>query len=500
MNKINIENNKEYKDIFKISFSYGILQVYQIVINLIKSKFIALMLGPAGVGLNNLFQSGTGLISILANNGLTTSAVKDLAGLNREDNRNEEGLKISAFKKLLLITGILGSILCFIFSPFLSRYSFESDKYIFSFQILSISIFINQIAAGYGIFLRARRLTKKIITSSIVSSTFSLILALPLFYYFKLEAVVPSIIATSLINLFVLYYFTKDQYYLKVKLSYNKAFEVGKSMMKSGFFISLSSLFTSLISYIFISYLSRNSSTKIVGLYSAGFAILNTYVGLIFNAMAQDFYPRLTEKINNKRTADSLICNQIEISILLISPLLVGIVFYNKLLIELLFTPEFLEMSTMIIFASIGIYCKVFSWVASFYFMASGKFKIYLYLELFVLFLSLIFNMLFFRMYGLTGLGISSSITILISALVYIPIAKIKFNRHTSTLLLINFLFIGVSLLYVVVLNNISILITVITKALFLVLVCIFNINILAKRINFNLFEFYRKLINKSNV
>ena len=495
MEEVSKESQKEFKDIFKISASYGILQVFQIFINLVKAKLIALFLGPIGVGLSSLFQSGTGLIATIVNNGLTTTAVKELSGLDSIEKRNEEGIRISAFKRLLWVTGILGTIVTLLFSRSLSRLSFDSDNYVYSFQILSCSILINQVSLGYGVLLRSRRKTNKIIKSTLISSGLSLVITMPILAVFKTSAIAPSIVITSLINLLVLKFFNKDELYNRVNISFVEAFKVGKVMMKSGFFVSLSSLFTSLVTYIFITFLSRSSSSSIVGLYSAGFAILNTYVGLVFNAMAQDFYPRLSEKVNNKDEINSLIGSQIEISILLVSPLLVGIVLYNEFVIRLLFTRDFLPMSTMIVFASLGIYFKVFAWVAGFLIMASGRFKIYLYLEIMVLAVSLILNFVFFINYGLSGLGISSSITVLLAALVYVRVARIKLNIQTIVLVTFNFLFISGSILLILLTADVRSNFFVLLKILYFAFGLVLNFRILNRKLGNSLLNFLKKVV-----
>lgn len=76
-------------------------------------------------------------------------------------------------------------------------------------------------------------------------------------------------------------------------------------MMLMGFMISLSGLVTLIAAYLLRIFINRTGNVADVGLYSAGFTIINTYVGMIFTAMGTDYYPRLSvvsaddEKANN---------------------------------------------------------------------------------------------------------------------------------------------------------------------------------------------------------
>ena len=51
-----------YRSIFKATSLFGGVQVYQILISVIKSKFVAVLLGPEGMGIQGLYQSAIQLI------------------------------------------------------------------------------------------------------------------------------------------------------------------------------------------------------------------------------------------------------------------------------------------------------------------------------------------------------------------------------------------------------------------------------------------------------
>ena len=59
----NKDNKSSYRGILKATSLFGGVKVYEILIEIIKSKFIALLLGPTGVGVQGLYTSGTQMIS-----------------------------------------------------------------------------------------------------------------------------------------------------------------------------------------------------------------------------------------------------------------------------------------------------------------------------------------------------------------------------------------------------------------------------------------------------
>ena len=66
------DSKSSYKSIVKATSLFGGVQVYQILIQIIKSKIIAILLGPAGVGVIGLFQSGLDLVKNLTSMGLAS--------------------------------------------------------------------------------------------------------------------------------------------------------------------------------------------------------------------------------------------------------------------------------------------------------------------------------------------------------------------------------------------------------------------------------------------
>ena len=58
----NIEETQSYKSIFKSTSLFGGVQVYNILLSIIKTKFIAVLLGTTGMGIMGLYQSTICLI------------------------------------------------------------------------------------------------------------------------------------------------------------------------------------------------------------------------------------------------------------------------------------------------------------------------------------------------------------------------------------------------------------------------------------------------------
>ena len=86
------EEQSSYRQIMKATSIFGGVQVYNILISIVRSKFIAVLLGPAGMGIAGLLTSTTTLIGNITNLGLSTSAVKNVAAANATGNAQRVGI------------------------------------------------------------------------------------------------------------------------------------------------------------------------------------------------------------------------------------------------------------------------------------------------------------------------------------------------------------------------------------------------------------------------
>ncbi len=84
MSKNKDENS--YRSILKGTSVFGGVQVFQILINMVRGKFVALFLGPDGMGVSALLTSATGTVQQFGSLGLNLAIVKEVAA-------NRTGLK-----------------------------------------------------------------------------------------------------------------------------------------------------------------------------------------------------------------------------------------------------------------------------------------------------------------------------------------------------------------------------------------------------------------------
>lgn len=390
----------------KATSIFGGVQVFTIIISIVRSKIIAVLLGPAGIGINSLLQSTGGFIGGLTNFGLGTSAVKNVAAAHSTGDDYKVASVVSVLRRLVWLTGLLGSILMIVLSPLLSQLTFGNKDYTLAFIWISVTLLLNQLSTGQSVVLRGLRKINYLARSSLSGSVIGLIVSVPFYYKWGVDGIVPAIILTSIANLLRTWYFASKVKIRSIPISQKEILVEGKDMLTMGFMLSISGVYVLAKNYGIRAYVSNVGGVEEVGLYSAGFAIVNTYVGMVFTAMSTDYYPRLSAVAHNNLDARKLVNQQAEVAILILAPIIAFFIVFIGWIVVLLYSNKFLPINEMIQWAAFGMIFKAASWSNAFLFLAKGRSKLFLANELIGGTITLICNVLGYYLGGLTGMGI----------------------------------------------------------------------------------------------
>ena len=408
------KDQSTYRQIAKATTLFGGVQAFHIIITVIRSKFVAILLGPYGMGIVGLFNSTIELISGLTNFGLETSAVKDISEAHITGNPKRVSRVASIVRRLVWITGLLGAIITLFFSPILSQMTFGNKEYTAAFMWLSITLLIKQVSTGQLVMLQGLRKLQDLAKANVMGSLSGLIVTVPLYYFMGIRGIVPVIILTALFSLFFSWFFSRNLGIEKIKTSGKQLRTEGKDMMVMGFMISLTGLIAVAMTYLIRIYITRTGSISDLGFYTAGFAIINTYVSMIFKAFDSDYYPRLSAIAKDNKASTITINQQTEIAILILAPILILFIVFLKWAIIILYTKEFLVINSMLQWAALGVFFRTVSWAIAIILLAKGESKVFFWNELIANSYTLVLNILGYHFWGLAGIGFTYMISYLL--------------------------------------------------------------------------------------
>jgi PST family polysaccharide transporter len=400
------KNQNSYKQILKATSLFGGVQVFGVLVSIVKSKFAAIFLGPAGIGVLGVLNATLNVIIGFFKLGLDISAVKEISVSYEESAPAKTSMTINVLKRLTWITGILGSTVTIISSSWLSQIAFGNSDHTISFVVISIAIFFNQLTVGNLAILQGLRKLRNLAKATVWASFCSLLTIIPLYYYFGISGIVPVIVLNSIFTFIFSWHFTKP---FKTKLESLPFIQVlleGKQMVKLGFVLSMGSLATLLMVYIVQVFITNQGGLEEVGFYNAAFIIINAYVGVIFNAMSKDYFPRLASVMEHGNIFKNVVNQQAFVAVLLITPVIIVFLTFSPLIIKILFSNAFLPILGILTFGILATLFKAASWTLGYILIAKGDSKLYIITEVGFNALLILMSIFGYIYGGLTGVGI----------------------------------------------------------------------------------------------
>lgn len=436
-----LKQENSYSSVLKRMSAFGGVQVFNVLINLIRGKFVALILGPDGMGITSLFTTSTGTLQQLSGLGLNLAIVKEVAA--NKDDKTKTSQIIALALRLILFTSVLGAVACVFLSPLLSYWSFGNYEYTLSFIFLSLGVALFVAGAGYLSLLQGLGEVKRFSRASIVGGLTGLFGGVPMYYFWGTKGIVPAIVLLSFTT-FLFYYFNlKKSFELdgcKLILSEHKPRI--KKLISLGLILMVSSVAASAINYIINIFIRYYGSIEDVGLFQAANSITSQYVGFIFSAMALDYFPRLSAIIKDLPKMNEVVNRQSEIVIVVMTPIALLLFISAPWLIKILLADSFLQVTTLVKWLGLGVLLQGVSFPLGYLYIANENKKLYFWTEIVVANLIWIAcSFTFYYFFSLNGLGISlvvrTAFDILIGILICGKFYGFKYKAKTLRVLAI---------------------------------------------------------------
>jgi len=396
-----------YSKGFKGIAIFGGLQVYKIFTSIVTTKISALFLGPIGVGIYGLISSTLATLESLTSCGLGISAIRNFASADKKGDINLVSKIYQILLRLCFISGVIGCLFCTIFSKWLSKLAFGTEEQAWAFALVSITLIFTQLISAQGAILVGLGKLKTISKMRIGVSTLTLFLTVPLYYFFNDRGIVPVILGSSLIYFALSSYYSNKVKLPKISVSQDEISTISKGLFITGIAISLSYTLVALSGYFIRIFIANYGDEVTVGLFISSFALVNTYLGLIFSSIESDFYPRLSGTVSSKVEFERTLSEEMELVLLLVIPLVTFLMVYSQPVLSIFYSSKFFAAKNLIIWSSLSMVAKVPGWACSIAIISIGKNKLYFWNQLIYTLYQLIFNMIGFYCAGLLGIGIS---------------------------------------------------------------------------------------------
>ncbi len=401
------QSRRPFRQILKSTFIMGGSSVIVSLLGMVRTKIIALILGPTGIGLTGIYMTITDLVRTVAGMGVRESGVRQIAGAVGTGDEASISRTLLAVRRAALVTGLAGLLAMALLSGSISRLTFGNLDRAYDLAILSAAVLFAAISAGQAAVIQGMRRINDLAKLGILGALAGTAFSIPIVYFFGERGIAYSLIMVGATNILTSWWYSRKIKVPAVTMTWRESFTQAEPLFRLGFALMLGSLMIVGTQYLLRVLVVRETGLDAAGIFQASTTLSSVYVGVILNAMMTDFYPRLSAAAHDNKECRTLINDQVEAGLLLAIPGILAIMTFAPLVIMLFYSAKFMPAVEVLRWQIAGVLLQVVSWPMGFMLRAKGNGTLFFYTELTANGAYLLFAWLGMAYFGITGIGMA---------------------------------------------------------------------------------------------
>ena len=397
-----------YRQILRSSSIIGGASAINIVMSLVRMKAVALLLGPAGVGLIGLLTNVVALVSNIAGLGFGNVGTRQIAEAVGKDDPQRIATARRALFWGTLVLAVGGALSLWLLRDVLATHVLGDPALAVHMGWLSLAVALTVASASQGALLTGLRRIGDIAWLQIGSGVLSTLLGLLALWLWGLPGIVAFVIAVPLGRFVLGHLFVARLPRVHAARSDLRALSgQWRTLARLGAAFMVAGLAGSAGQLVVRSLVQRELGADALGQFQAAWAISMTYVGFVLGAMGTDYYPRLTAIIRDREAVNRLVNQQTEVALLLATPVLLAMLALSPWVMRLLYTAEFAEGAMVLRWQVLGDFLKIASWPLGFILLAAGAGRTFMLTEWVAMGCFVLFTLIGLPLIGVKATGVA---------------------------------------------------------------------------------------------
>lgn len=351
-------------------------QVAVAAVGIVRNKLLAVILGPAGVGLFAQLQS---LENFLANGvpmGMNLGALKYIAA-DRANDKEHLPTTISTSAKTFAVLSALTVIACLIFAKPLAAWALDDAKlwpYLIP-AVLGVPLLIqSQLWLSY---LRAGLEMKQYSLTAVITSLIGLPIVIPLVLLWKEAGAAIHLLVVATVGYIVARIFAKRSMGQELTRELRSARFDRKLLVNlmrfAGGNITVFAVDLA-VPFIIRVQIIRDLGLDANGIYQVVFALSSQYLAMPMNAIGAYVYPRISQ-LTDKKEINGEINNALKMSLLFCTSGILVVLLCRDIFISALFSEKFLPAVGLVGWQLIGAYFRSTTLVLQYPMLPQERFR-----------------------------------------------------------------------------------------------------------------------------
>ena len=282
-----------YDEILKSSVLIGGSSVISTVIAIIRTKALALLLGPAGFGLISIYSSIADVTRSVAEMGINNSGVRQIAEAVGSGDHERIARTITVLRRVSVVLGAFGAVLLLVFCRPLSAFTFGNEQHVGAVALLSLAVFFRLVADGQGALVQGMRRIADLARMGILGALFGTIVSIPIVYFYREDGVVPFLVCVAAMSAITSWWYSRKVKIQPPSMTISQVRQETASLLKLGVAFMANIFLTMGAAYAARIIVLRDAGLESAGFYQAGITLGSLYCAYIYQGIFADFYPRL---------------------------------------------------------------------------------------------------------------------------------------------------------------------------------------------------------------
>ena len=339
-----------------------------IVLGIVRVKVLALLLGPAGVGLIgiyvNILQAGVQLAGL----GLAQSGVRRVA-TSQGDPQELARVRRSLFVAHL-VQGALGMTGIWLLRERISLMMFNDPGYGLEVGLMGLGVLVSLISASQSALLQGMRRIDDLARAGIVAGVMTTAAGIAAVWLLGADGLALFVLAQPVFLVLVTARYVARLPSAAVSMNLEALWAQWRAMAGLGATFMFVGVLTAGGLLVARSLIVDKMGLEAAGHFQAAWAISFQYVGFLLQAMGTDFFPRLSGIIGDRAASTALVNDQAQIALALGGPVLLILLGLAPWVIELLYSGAFGPAVTVLQWQCLGNMLKLASWPTGFLMIA----------------------------------------------------------------------------------------------------------------------------------
>ncbi|HMO46674.1 MAG TPA: O-antigen translocase [Rubrivivax sp.] len=413
-----------FRGILRSSALIGASSLINVGLGAMRTKALAIMLGPAGIGLLGAFSMIVDLARSVAQLGLNGSGVRQIADAAGSGDERRLAVTALVLRRATLVCALLGTVVLGLASSAVSTLTFGTDEHAKSIALLSAALFLGVVAGGQGALLQGTRRVADLAKVSVYGALLGTIATVAIVYFAAERGIVPSLIAGAVASVLLSWWYSRKVHTVAVVLAAGEASREAALLLKLGLAFLASGLLMSGAAFAVRTFVLRSLGLDAAGMYQAAWTLGGLYVGFVLQALGTDFYPRLVGVADDHHACNATVNEQAQASLLLAAPGIIATITLAPLVVHLFYSAAFGGAVELLRWMCLGMALRVITWPVGYIVVAKNRQVIFFALEAAWAIFNVAATWWCLRVFGLEGTGIAFMLSYVFHALIVYPTAR----------------------------------------------------------------------------